>query len=532
MSSAEIARSSGGAGNGGSGPADIALSPEDRDILLDALATTFNTEAAARTLLNAIGFPQSAWPSFETSLDYWNGIFTEFSRGIAPRPYRRLLMAAQRRYGYNETFTGLARRYEIIGAAVPPPPDAGRPDVPPAASAPAEHLPETCHIVFRADDEQQRGGIANLLADLGFDPQEVWSTDTAISFEVNQADQAVVRGQLANLTGWTVVPPRHPDYLIGRFYVRGPDGRGFQSLNTPGSELVSDLAAEVIDEYQDDLPGRNRSPAIVDQVDADGSGRRLDGDRTLHENGIGEESEVRVAFPADAAAVNPLDREEALFRVRNQLDEYAKAHPGFLIWPSPADMPTEYDLEFRQRSFGPPGARGGPATDIGEDQPHELYIELGAEFPMRSPRVFWQSEIFHPNVFPTYDCEALRQNQDMRGMVCLGTLAESYLPSMDFGELCDTLVDIAAYRNYSLIVAGEFDLASMRRGFRGDYFDQEAAMWAATPEGQRRIRRMKGAPIISRMARMERYPVTLVARKGGTPDGLTGRDGGNAGRER
>jgi hypothetical protein len=520
MSSAEVARSSGvNSGYSGYVPPDILLSPEDRDILLDALATTFNTDASARTLLNAIDFPPGAMPTFDHPLDFWTGIFTEFRRGIAPSPYRRLLMAAQRRYGYNDTFAGLAQRYEIISASVPSPQGSDRLDGPSVAPVPAEHLSETCHIVFRADDEQQRDGITTFLAARGFEPQEVWSTDTAICYEVNEADQAMVRAQLSDLGGWTVVPPRHPDYLIGRFYVRGPDGRGFQSLNTPSSELVSDLAAEVVDEYPDDLPGRNR-PAIVDQVDADGTGRRLDGDRTLYENGIGEESEVRVAFPADAAAVNPLDREEALFRVRNQLDEYAAAHPGFLIWPSPADMPTEYDLEFRQRSFGPPTVRGGSATDIGPDQPHELYIQLGPEFPLRSPRVFWLTDIFHPNVFPTYDCETLRQNEDMRGMVCLGTLSESYLPSMDFGELCETLVDIAAYRNYSLIVPGEFDLASMRRAVRLDYFDEAAALWAATREGQQRIHAIGGAPIVSRLVRKDRYPVTLVARRDAASGGI------------
>ncbi len=531
MSSAEIHWTPGGnAGHGASAPTDIFLSPEDRDMFLDALAGTFNDEAGARSLLSAIDFPQGAMPSFENPLDYWSRIFTEFGRGIAPSPFRRLLMAAQRRYGYNAAFTGLARGYGIIGVPVPSEPEADRPGAPHVASVPPEHLPDTCHIVFRAENEQQRAGIANFLAERGLAPQEVWSTDAAISYEVNQTDQAVVRAQLNELTGWTVVPPRHPDYLIGRFYVRGPDGRGFQSLNTPASERVSDLAAEVIGEYQDDLDARNR-PAVVDQVNPDGTGRRLDGDRTLHQNGIGEESEVRVAFPAEAAAVNPLDREEALFRVRNQLDEYAAAHPGFLIWPSPPDMPTEYDLEFRQRSFGPPAVRGANATDIHANQPHELYIQLGPEFPLQSPRVFWLSDIFHPNVFPTYDCESLRQNQDMRGMVCLGTLSESYLPSMDFGELCDTLVDIAAYRNYTLIIPGEFDLTTMQRRFRGDYFDEAAAMWAATEEGQQRIRAIGGAPAISRLIRVDRYPNTLIARPRDNRATSAGHRGHDAGQD-
>ena len=159
-------------------------------------------------------------------------------------------------------------------------------------------------------------------------------------------------------------------------------------------------------------------------------------------------------------------------------------------------LPTEYDIEFEQRSFGPPRSPGGQPEDISA---HELSIVLGPEFPITAPRVRWLSEIFHPNVFPTYECEALRRREIMRGLVCLGTLAESYQPSLDFGELCATLRDIAAYRNYSLVAPSD-NAVDPRTGeamLRGDFYDMAAAMWTSSPEGRRRIKAIGGSLVPS-----------------------------------
>jgi ubiquitin-protein ligase len=216
-------------------------------------------------------------------------------------------------------------------------------------------------------------------------------------------------------------------------------------------------------------------------------------DNTLHEEGINENDQVRVGFQ-QTAAVNPLDRRDALYRVQNQLQEYVNGHPDFRVAAN-STLPTEYDIVFVQAGFGPPREPGGQPTDITE---HELSIVLGPEFPITAPRVRWLSEVFHPNVFPTYDCEELRRREIMRGLVCLGTLAESYQPSMDFGELCATLRDIAAYRNYSVVVPAEGD-EDPRTGetmLRGDFYDRDAALWAMSFEGQRRILTAGGTPIL------------------------------------
>jgi ubiquitin-protein ligase len=228
-------------------------------------------------------------------------------------------------------------------------------------------------------------------------------------------------------------------------------------------------------------------------------------DNTIGEEGITEESRLRVGFERRAAAVNPLDRREALLRVRNQVDEYRDSNPGFRYAPNSPALPTEYDIEFIQPSFGPPTVAGEEPTDISV---HQLSIVLPPDFPIVAPRVRWLTDIFHPNVYPTYESERLRENPHARGIVCLGTLAESYVPSLDFAELCATLVDIAGFRNYSVwIPAGDrVDDLTGRPLLQGDFYDKDAAYWTASPRGQERILKIGGVPVLrSLMARTTRY---------------------------
>ena len=99
---------------------------------------------------------------------------------------------------------------------------------------------------------------------------------------------------------------------------------------------------------------------------------------------------------------------------------------------------------------------------------HEVFIKLSVNFPMQAPKVFWQSPIYHPNV----DAKT--------GKVCLGVLEEKYRPGLDFGQLCQMLVDIAAYHNYEV----------------REYYNQEAAQWARSEEGQMAITARGGKSLI------------------------------------
>jgi hypothetical protein len=64
------------------------------------------------------------------------------------------------------------------------------------------------------------------------------------------------------------------------------------------------------------------------------------------------------------------------------------------------------------------------------------------------------------------------------GLVCLGVLADSYKPGLHFGTVCQMLVDMARFQNYAL----------------DEGYNEEAARWAASDEGQRAILAIGGRP--------------------------------------
>jgi len=293
--------------------------------------------------------------------------------------------------------------------------------------------------------------------------------------------------------GWTVVAPELRDYLLHRLYIEGPDGRQFRITDAPAQQTVANLAAEVVDQYGSDFPDAAR-PTVVDRVGPDGQGRRLDPNTTLDQAQVRDGDRMRVGFQARAAAVNPLDRQDALFRVRNQILDFGQTRDpetGFVARANSTLLPTEYELEFTQASFGPPPSATAAPVDISR---HTVLIQLGSDFPETPPAVFWLTRIFHPNVFPTYESEVSRGREAQMGLVCLGALQESYLPSLHFGSLCQMLMDIAGFRNYSLYTTdGTVDsTGSLRR--RVDFYDPDAARWVGSPDGQRRIVAIKGSP--------------------------------------
>ena len=110
---------------------------------------------------------------------------------------------------------------------------------------------------------------------------------------------------------------------------------------------------------------------------------------------------------------------------------------------------------------------GGAPEPVDE---HEVFLILPEGFPVQAPLAIWQTPVYHPNI----DLET--------GKVCLGALEDRYRPAMDFGELCQILVDMAGYRNYEV-----------REGYNTD-----AAEWAVSPEGRASIE-ARGGQSVDRM---------------------------------
>lgn len=508
-----LERVSGGRpGDSGSGPVrELALSEDSIHALQDELLRIFSTDERARSFLRYAGFPPGVIPDWHSAYDFWGTVFFELGNGVMNTPYRRLITAALRQYGSNEVLLGLLQggqppapeadtsaappadgrtsaRENSAAVAVEPTPLRVVPPPPPAPTSP------TVHLVVRIGSEEERTQVQAWLADRGFEPQQEWVSNSAVSFRLNTADADAVSERMRELdVGWTVVPPGEPDYLLRQIIVEGPDGRTFRFNDVPASSTVGTLGRELIEQYPEGLPG-SQNPMVIDRVNADGSGERVNPDETVHHEGIREGTRIRVGFQRNAAAVNPLDRRDALFGVRNQIQEYAEARPGFNVSTNSLALPTEYEIEFTEPSFGPPSRPGEPPSDI---RVHEVKIVLGPEFPITAPLVLWLTEIFHPNVFPTYECDALRQQRFRRGHVCLGTLAESYQPSLHFGDLCATLRDIAGYRNYSVFaLSDDPDPETGQPTLHGDFYDMDAAWWTISAEGQARIRDIGGAPVL------------------------------------
>lgn len=477
---------------------DIRLSVSDRQDLLAELASIFNTQRGVESALRPTTFPAGRIPAFENSFAeaVWDDVLLELDRGAIRAGYYQLLASVSRPYPDNAVFRRLTATYLRPTVAQPPPDDRDRGSVPqpPERKPDAAPAPPTCHVIVRASTEEIREAAAHLLDELGLDPEEQWSTAHAVSFRVASDRPEHVRAQLDQADfGWTVVAPGLRDYLLHTLYIEGPDGRQFRITDAPAQQTVGNVAAEVVDQYSPVLPDAGR-PAVVDHVGPDGQGRRLDPNSTLDESRVSDGDRMRVGFQARAAAMNPLDRQDTLYRVLNQIRDFGETRDAAVAFEVRANsglLPTEYDLEFTQPSFGPPAAADSPPTDIDR---HQVLIQLGADFPESPPVVFWQSPIFHPNVFPTYECDVARGREVQMGLVCLGALQESYLPSLHFGSLCQLLIDIAAFRNYSLFKSDGTVDSTGALHLKADFFDPYAAAWVQSAAGQERIQAIKGAP--------------------------------------
>lgn len=434
---------------------DLKLSLEDRARFRTELARVFGSQARLRALLADIGFPWERMPaSGGRAEDDWRFILESLDDGVLPDGYRSLLGLVLQAYPYNSTFRELAAGYAPGLADRPTRGDAER----------------DCHVMVGRDDDDV---AVRALADAGLAPQLMWSTPLVANYRVGTGDPARVEAALRPTDArWTTIAPGAPEYLLSHLTVQGPDGRSFRFSDVPAATTVADLAADALAEYPDS--GARRPVTAIDVVSDDGTARRLPPDETLDDAGVRDGDSLRVGFQATAGAVNPLLRQEALYRARKQILAFAAAHPDIAVSADDMSVPTVYELEFTQRSLGPPPGPGEEPADIDH---HVVLIELGADYPLTAPTVYWLTAVFHPNVYPTYDCELARRRPELRGLVCLGELAEAYQPGLDLGQLCQILRDLAAFRNYSLVVPDEDSPGTQ---WRGNAFDAAAAAWVMT----------------------------------------------------
>ena len=309
------------------------------------------------------------------------------------------------------------------------------------------------------------------------------------SIETLNQEQTLYQANVQENETFNVVPEATEDTestLIPRIYVEGPDQARFEicdvSPNTTIGEVAKGVALEAYDPrmFQDNR-GRGR-PVVVDRVYEDGSTERLNQDQTLEEANIQEGDTLSFALESTAGAINPQLRQEALARVRNQILAYAQTHKGFQVSANNDQAPTDYVFQFIAPSFAPPSEPRGQPKNIDK---HEVYLALPGEFPMKAPQAFWQTPIFHPNIDPKTN------------FVCLGALGDRYRPGLDFGKLCQLLMDIASYQNYAV----------------EEGLNKEAQAWATSKEGQIAIEKRGGQCVLRKFLHEVQTPPKLNIRR-------------------
>ncbi|MFI5893095.1 effector-associated domain EAD1-containing protein [Actinoplanes sp. NPDC051513] len=476
---------------------DVRMTAEDRDAFIQVMTRlAANREAGARWL-RRLSFPADHIPQpAEDAESWWWLAFDQLDLGRVQRPYSRLLRAVHEEFPYNPEITRLHDRY--LAEA----------DAPHDAAVVDQVAQEaSCRVMVSVRSEAEREDAERQLRDLGLAPQFRWASTYTTSFATNSPDVVRVTSLLDRTDlGWTVAGPAQPDYVFSALSLQGPDGSRFIARDTPSQRTFRDVAEDVISEhYPGTVSGDTVNNAIVDRIGPGGERKRANPDETLHEAGVQDGEQMRIGFEGRAGAVNPIIREDALQRVHKQIVNYANAHPGMRLTANAETLPTVYDLEFEENSFGPPGADGEPTLI----QRHRVRIQLGPDFPERHPDVFFLSPIFHPNVYPMYDNPDLgtRYNKDLRGLVCLGELDDSWYPGMDMGEVCQMVVEIAGYRNYDLIhVTGDRAAPELHANF----FDKRAAVWAM--ENQELIKGRGGVPIVRSAAIRPRVSRSVIDR--------------------
>ncbi|WP_037677791.1 effector-associated domain EAD1-containing protein [Streptomyces griseus] len=281
----------------------------------------------------------------------------------------------------------------------------------------------------------------------------------------------------------------HRPHIFRKLHALGPDQQPYEFDNVPSTTTGHDIAAAVLGFGEGALRERlaRRRRTVVDRSVPGGDWVELDPlSQTLYDSGVRDGDTLRVSPESTAGAGAPQSRIRAILRVKREILRYAQQHgDSFRIdHMDDSEFPTVYDISFDALGFRPP-PEGAPPGTLPMPQPsHTVTILLGPDFPYGAPVAVWQTPVFHPNILGPERPPGFPPGAP-DGLVCLGPLNRAYRPTMDFGRLCQMLVDIAGYRTY--------DVRSHNDGGEG-WFNARAAAWAASEKGEGMIKDIGGVP--------------------------------------
>ncbi|GAA2372899.1 hypothetical protein GCM10010404_30180 [Nonomuraea africana] len=468
-----------------------------RNEVVALLAGLYDDEVSARVLLTTIEYPRAFIPQFTTSMAYWQQVISKIEQGVMPVEdgMTVLLDAVAAHFPTNKDVQALRAK------------DGGAPDDGHRQAAP-EPLPVDgpCPtlLLIGVDKSAEFEELVRREVDADAELLYVAREQCAVRISDPGADRAEVVNRLQQVvTGWEpgaqVVYEHYSfrPYLFRLLLVYGPDGTPYQMTGVPATMRPEDIAEAVIQQspaMTDRRGGVVRT--VIDHESGQGGGRqRLDPGLSLHEAGVKDEDSLRVGAEATAGAVNPVMRMRAQMRARAQIRRFEQGRPEFRIARyDNEELPNRFHISFEAPGFAPPDDIDDfvhpdlplPEWPFDELAPvpishHDLAIYLPPMFPVNAPIVIWESDVFHPNIWRRPSpAQNAHHNQ-----VCLGALMDGYRPDLDFGSLCQLLVDIGSYQNYDVVDADTWP-------------DPVAAFWAKSDTGQAAITAMGGKLIAER----------------------------------
>ncbi|MFJ8082664.1 ubiquitin-conjugating enzyme E2 [Streptomyces sp. NPDC096205] len=442
-------------------------------------------------ILRSIGFPEGHLPNVELSARYyWTEIRRLIEAGVMVDGEALLARAVHTEYPGNPVFLAAVEALEPVTAPPQPSraeqPTAAAPTQGPAAQAQPQaaesgsyptlvFVCSTHHAAF-IEEVRRLDPRAELFFVSQGEGAQVGQIALSLTYELSQLQLDEVRRRLVaagaqpDLEVLQEVYDHRP-YLLEELRVHGPDQQPYDLAGVPSITPVRDIAAAVLAHYEGRMGRRPRT--VVDHQQPDGTFHRLDPAQSLHAAGVRDGDTLSV-YP-EATAGHAELRMQAILRVREDMHRYAHSHEDFeIVDMDDPEFPTDYEIRFTATGLRLPEHASPDAFPRPERQNrHNVLIWLGEHFPLTAPKVAWLSPVFHPNIKgpdPAYP--------DAEGAVCLGVLAESYRPTLDFGQLCQLLVDMAGYRTYEI----------------RDPFNPIAAAWALTEEGRAMIEDIGGKP--------------------------------------
>jgi len=481
-------------------------------------------ESAARSALIQVGLPAHLIPKFNDPGSFWTTVILQFEQGLwLEDGIGALIAATAESYKGNRAVQALHAKWSGV------PPEVTTPGKPITSEGPCPTLMLVGADLAEEFLEVIRGQLGTSAADLLYVSKQQCAVAIpdpgASAASLQQQIQEIMQTYAAGAKLQVIYEKyKFRPYLYSDLTVFGPDTTPYLLQSVPATMTPRDIAAAIVQETRAMNDRHGGTVSTVIDAETENGPERLDPEKTLHENLVQDKGKLRVGTKAIAGSISPEMRMEAQLRMRAQIRRYDYSHPAFeIVDYDNEDLPNRITFEFEGPGLAPPedldDFLAGSENLANEDfralpwerlNPvpitfHRFTMHLPAMFPVVAPYVVWNTPVFHPNIW------RLPQPGIRPGVVCLGPLMAGYRPDLDFGFLCQLLVDIGTYQNYDVVDASTFP-------------DPPAALWARTEAGQRVIQSLGGPPMRPTTQSEAEKPVTRALWLSPLADRLTGED--------